>query len=170
MVLKKGKKEKLAIFPKQRTGIVARRPYDFWMDIDRPVDRLRQNFDEFFWGPGTSFLTLPDYRTPFMDVVDLGDKYEMHVEMPGIKKEGINIEVTPTMVEICAEHKETSEDKGKNWLRQERSSMDFYRCLELPEDLKTGNVEAELKDGVLTLSLPKAEPKARFETMKVKIK
>jgi HSP20 family protein len=140
------------------------------MDIDRSLDRLKQNFDEFFWGPGTSFLELPDYRTPYLDVVDLGDKYEMQVEMPGIKKEDINIEVTPTTVEICAENKETSEEKGKNWLRQERSSMDFYRCLELPEELKTGSIDAELKDGVLTLSLPKAEPKARIESTKVKVK
>lgn len=169
MQSKKGKKGKLTIIPKERKGIIARRPYDFWTDIDRPIDRLRQNFDE-FWDPETGFLALPDYRTPVMDVVDLGDKYEMHVEMPGIKKEDITIDVTPTMVEISAEHKETKEDKGKNWLRQERSSMDFYRHLELPEELKTKNVEAELKDGLLTLSLPKAEPKARFQSTKVKIK
>jgi HSP20 family protein len=170
IVSKKLKKEKLTIIPKERKGLIARRPNDFWTDIDRPIDRLRQNFDEFFWNPETNFLALPDYRTPVMDVVDLGDKYEMHVEMPGIKKEDINIDVAPNMVEICAEHKETKEDKGKNWLRQERSTMDFYRHLELPEELKTKNVEAELKDGVLTLSLPKAQPKERFQSTKVKIK
>ena len=115
-------------------------------------------------------MTSSDYRTPLMDIVDQGDKYEMHVEMPGIKKEDINIEVTPTMVEISAEHEETSENKGKNWLRQERSSTNFYRSLELPEGLKTGNVEAELKDGVLTLLLPKVEPKPKFETTKVRVK
>lgn len=170
MALRKGKKEKLAIVPKEKRGIVAQRPYDLWMDMDKLFDSFRSNFDELFWGPGTSLMSSSDFRTPVIDVVDLGDKYEMHIEMPGIKKEDINIEVTPTMVEVCAEHEETSKDKGKNWLRQERSSMDFYRCLQLPEDVKTGNVEAELKDGLLTLSLPKAEPKQKFETTKVKIK
>jgi len=111
-----------------------------------------------------------DFRTPIMDVVDLGDKFEMHIEMPGIKKEDINVEVTPTSVEICAGHEETSKKKGKNWLRQERSSMDFYRYLNLPEAIKTGNVEAELKDGVLTLLLQKAQPKPRPKTSQVKIK
>jgi HSP20 family protein len=149
---------------------MARRPYELWSNMDRLFDQFRSNFDDLFWGPETSFLTSSEFRTPLMDIMDLGDKYEMHVEMPGIKKEDINIEVTPTMVEISAEHKETSEKKGKNWLRQERSSTDFYRCLELPEELKTGNVDAELKDGVLRLSLPKAEPKPKFETKKVKIK
>jgi HSP20 family protein len=170
MALIKGKKEKLAIVPKQKTEVMVQRPYELWSDMDQLFDRLRSNFDELFWGPRADLITSSDYRTPLMDIVDLGDKYEMHVEMPGIKKEDINIEVTPTMVEISAEHEETSENKGKNWLRQERSSTNFYRSLELPEGLKTGNVEAELKDGVLTLSLPKAEPKPKFETTKVRIK
>jgi len=170
MALRKEKKEKLAVIPKEKRGTIARRPYDVWMDMDRLFDRFRSNFDELFWGPETSPMISSDYRTPVMDVVDLGDKYEMRVEMPGIKKEDVNIEVTPTMVEICAEHEETSEDKGKNWLRQERSSIGFSRCLELPEELKTGTVDAELKDGVLTLLLPKAEPKPQYEKTKVRIK
>jgi len=167
---KKRKKEKLAVIPKQRRGLRTRRPRDYWIDFERPFDRLDRYIDEFFWPPEANLMTLPDYRTPVMDVVDLGDKFEIHVEMPGIKKEEINIDVTPTAVEIRAEHKETKEDKGKNWLRQERSDMDFYRYLELPEELKIGRVEAELKDGILTLSLPKAEPKKRFESATVKIK
>jgi HSP20 family protein len=170
MAIKKGKKEKLAIVPKERAGMVTRRPHELMMDMNDFFDSFRSNFDELFWGPGESIMASPDYRMPVMDVVDLGDKYQMHVEMPGIKKEDVSIEVTPTMVEICAEHEESSEDKGKNWLRQERSSMDFYRRLELPEDVKTENVDAELKNGVLTLSLPKAKPKPTFEAKKVKIK
>lgn len=170
MPLRKDKKEKLAVIPKEKGEKMTQRPYALWSDVDQLFDRFRSSFDDLFWGPQTEFLTPVDYRTPPMDVVDLGDKYEMHVEMPGIKKEDINIEVTPTTIEICAEHMESSEKKGKNWLRQERSRTDFYRSLEFPEDLKTENVEAELKDGVLTLSLPKAEPKPMFEATKVKIK
>jgi len=170
MALKKEKKEKLAIVPKQKGKMITQKPYALWSDMDQLFDRFRSSFDELFWGPQTSFLAPSDYRTPLMDIVDLGDKYEMHVEMPGIKKEDISIEVTPTMVEIRAEHEETSENKGKNWLRQERSSTDFYRSFQVPEELKTGRVEAELKDGVLTLSLPKTEPKPKYEATKVKIK
>jgi HSP20 family molecular chaperone IbpA len=48
--------------------------------------------------------------------------------------------------------------------------MDFFRYLDLPEDIKTGNVEAELKDGVLTLQLKKVEPKPKIVSQQVKIK
>ena len=170
MSLKKGKKGKLAVIPKQKTEVTAQRPYELWSDMDHLFNQFRTNFDELFWGPRTNLMMMPEFRTPLMDIVDLGDKYEMHVEMPGVKKEDICIEVTPTMVEISAEHEEKSEDKGKNWVRQERSSMDFYRSFQVPENLKTGKIEAEFKDGILTLSLPKAEPKPKYETTKVKIK
>jgi HSP20 family protein len=170
MSIKKGKKGKLAVIPKQKTEVIAQRPYELWSDMDQLFNRLRTNVDELFWGPRTNLMTIPEYRMPLMDIVDHGDKYEMHVEMPGIKKEDINIGVTPTMVEISAEHEEKSEDKGKNWVRQERSSLDFYRSFQIPENVKTEKVEAELKDGILRLSLPKAEPKPKYETTKVKIK
>ncbi len=170
MAIRKDKKEKLAIIPKQKTEIITPRPYQLRSEMDKLFDRFRSNFDELFWEPRSDFFISPDYQTPLMDVVDQGDKYEMRVEMPGIKKEDINIEVTPTTLEISAKHKENIEEKGKNWLRQERSSMDFYRSLELPEKVKTGNVDAELKDGVLVLSLPKAEPKPKLQSTKIKIK
>jgi HSP20 family protein len=48
--------------------------------------------------------------------------------------------------------------------------MSFYRALELPEELKTDNVDAEFKDGVLTLKLPKVEPKPEYKAKKVNIK
>jgi len=48
--------------------------------------------------------------------------------------------------------------------------MSFYRCLELPEELKTDDVEAAMEDGVLKLTLPKVEPKPKYEATKVKRK
>lgn len=168
MGIRKNKKDKLAIKDKenQPTDIAPRRPYDLWIDRDRLFDSFRSSFDDLFWNPTTSMRE----RTPPMDIADLGDKYEMHVEMPGIPKDDINIELTPNNIEISAEHKEQSEDKGKNWLRRERSSTSFYRCLEVPEEIKTDNADAELKDGVLSLTLPKLEPKKKQKSRKIKIK
>ena len=173
MIIKKRKEDKLIERPiEERNEITTRRPFDLWADFDRMFDRFRKEFDELLWplsrtGP-TTIMTAN--RTPLLDIADLGDRYEMKVEMPGIPKENINIEVTSTGVEISAEHKESKEDKSKNWLRKERKSMSFYRALELPEELKTDNVDAELKDGVLTVKLPKVKPKPAHRPKKVQIK
>jgi len=173
MALIKGKKDKLAIRPtEEKQGeITPRRPYDLWTDMDQLFDQFRTNFTDLFWRPSTSLSSpFDDLRTPMMDVADLGNRYEMKVEIPGIPKENINIEVSPTNIEISAKHETEEDEKNKNWLRRERSSTSFYRSIEFPDKIKTDTVEAEFKDGILNLSLPKAEPKPEMKSTKVKIK
>lgn len=162
------KKDKIVEQPSKQEGeITTRRPYDLWADMDNLFDQFKTNFDNLFWYPHTA---LSELRTPPMDLVDHGDKYEMNIEMPGINKENINIDVTESTIEISAKQEDSTEEKGKNWLRRERSTRSFHRSLQLPEDLKTNEIEAELKDGVLTLWLPKKEPKPELKPTKVKIK
>ncbi|NOZ76087.1 MAG: Hsp20/alpha crystallin family protein, partial [Euryarchaeota archaeon] len=153
-----GRKDKPAVRTSERRGeITTRRPFELWMDLDRMFEQFRSSFDDLFWpfGRSASPVEFGDVRTPPMDVVDMGDRYEMKVEMPGISKEDIDIQVTSNGVEISARHEEEKEDKGRTWLRRERSSTGFYRSLEFPEEIRTDGVEAKLKNGVLTLSLPK---------------
>jgi HSP20 family protein len=171
---KKGKEKDSALTPFEgkRGEFIEASAYDLWTDMNRLFDRFRKKFDDLFWGPeGSGVIGIYEgTRRPPTDVIDLGDKYEMHVEMPGVPKENINIEVTPTGVEISAAHEVKEEEKGKNWLRRERRSMNYYRSLDLPDELKTEDVEAEMKNGVLTIKLPKVEPKPRYKAKKIKIK
>lgn len=170
MSIRKNKKDKLTIRNKEdENKIIPRRPYDLWTDLDQLFDQFRTNFDDIFWSPTTS-LTNISQRTPPMDIADLGDKYEMHVEMPGIPKDDINIDVTPNGIEVSADTEQTEEDKDKNWLRRERSSVRYYRSLEFPEELKTDKIDAELKDGILKISMPKVEPKPEHKPRKINIK
>ena len=173
MALRKEKKNKLAIKPTKKVDdITVRRPYDLWVDVDRMFDDFRTQFSDLLlpWSQGDELTTYAMDRVPLMDIADLGDKYEMHVEMPGIPKEDIEIEVTPNNIEICADHEESKEDKDKNWLRRERSNMSYFRSLELPEEVKSDHVDAEFKNGILTVMLPKVKPKPKHKTSKVKIK
>ena len=174
MVIRKGKENKLTVRPSEQKGEIAiRRPFDLWSEMDSIFENFRTQFDSLFWPWGQRsepIATTTIRRTPPMDIADIGDRYEMRLEMPGIPKDDINIEVTPTSIEVSAQHDESKEDKDKNWLRRERSSIGFYRSLELPEELKTDDVNAELKDGILTIKLPKVEPKPEHKPKKVQIK
>jgi HSP20 family protein len=173
MALRKGKKDKLAILPtEEKPGELApRKPYDLWTDMDQLFDQFRTNFNDLFWKPNISlFDPYNDLRTPMMDVADLGNKYEMKLEIPGIPKENISIDVSPTSIEISAKNEIKEDEETKNWLRRECCSTSFYRSVEFPEKIQTESVEAEFKDGVLNLSLPKAEPKPAIKSTKVKIK
>lgn len=173
MSIIKDRKDKLAIRPTEKKAeITERRPMmDLWSEMDQLFERFRSNFDRLFWEtPSTMLSPLYETRTPTMDVADLGNRYEMTLEIPGISKDNIDIQVTPNAVEISAKQETSEEEKKKNWIRRERSSTSFYRYLELPEELKTDGVEAEMKDGLLSIKLPKVEPKPEYKATKVKVK
>jgi HSP20 family protein len=173
MAKKEGKKGKLSVKPKKKEEmeLTERRPYDLWTDFDRMFDDFRTDIGSLFWSPLKKFpVAMSEFRTPSTDVIDHGDKFEVCTDMPGIPKNDINIEVTPNSVEISAEHQESEEEEKKNWLRRERSSMSYYRSFELPEEIKSDNVDAELKDGILTVTLPKVKPKPERKSKKINIK
>lgn len=163
------KKDKLSVkkpdmLTEREEGI----PYmhDMWSEMDYFLGQFRRNFEDLFAYPRSISVE----RAPIMDFVDLGDKYEMRFEMPGVTKDDIDIEVTPNEIEISAEQKNIEEEeKGKQWIRRE-SSTSFYRCLEFPEEIKSDDVDAKLSDGVLTILIPKVSPKLKYKSNKVKIK
>jgi HSP20 family protein len=80
------------------------------------------------------------------------------MDVPGVKKNEIQLEVTDNSLEVSAEHKEESEKKKKNYLRKERSHVSYYRTLPLSEKVVSGKVKAKLSDGVLDITLPKSKP------------
>ncbi len=173
--MKIGRKKKDEITPTEQSrkgDIVERGPDFFLSEMDHWFDQLRNDFEQLFWNPRDRYnSTLSEWsRTPAVDVADHGDKYEMQVELPGINKEDINLEVSPYGIELSAEHDETKDEKGKNWLRKERTTSSFYRCFEMPDELKTEDVKAEMNDGVLTVTLPKKTPTPKQKSKKVKIK
>jgi HSP20 family protein len=170
MAIRKNKENKMVERPK-KGEIATRRPYDIWRDMDSLFDSFRTGFDDLFWPwAGSTGQTYIEERTPPMDVVDMGDHYEMRLEVPGIPKKNIDIQVNQNGIQIKAECEDQKEEKGKNWLRRECSGTSFYRSVELPDELITDNVDAELIDGVLFLNLPKLEPKPEQKAKKVKIK
>ena len=94
-----------------------------------------------------------------MDVVDKGDTYEIKVDMPGVKKEDINVTVEGARVAISAETKTEKEEKeGDKVIHTERFAASYQRTFELPVEVTEAGAEARFEDGVLTLTLQKRTP------------
>lgn len=130
-----------------------------WTDIDRAIDNLKRDIEKSF----TSFPTITMPSFPKMpettcDVIDEGKQLRVKVDVPGVKKNEINLNVTDNSVEISAKHKEEQEEKKKNYLRKERSQVSFFRAIPLPEKVVSGKTKAKLTDGVLDITLPKIKP------------
>ena len=114
----------------------------------------------------TGLTTMPRYAADMpaveralMDVVDKGDHFEIKVDMPGVKKEDIEVSIEGSRVAIRAETRTTKEEKeGERVLHTERFAAMYARTFELPADVSEAGAEARYEDGVLTLMLPKRAP------------
>ncbi len=130
-----------------------------WTNLDRVFDNFRKDLENSIASfPSLSMPPFPKMPETRCDVVDEGNQYSVTMDVPGVKKNEIDLNVTDNSIEISAKHKEESEKKKKNYLRKERSEVSYYRTLPLSEKVVAGRVNAKLVDGVLTITLPKQKP------------
>ena len=102
---------------------------------------------------------------PRMDLKETEDAYTVKLTMPGLDKDNIDISVSDGVLTVKGETKEETENEGENgtWLVREHKHCSYYRSVRLPSEVEPEKAEAEYKNGVLNLTLPKAEeikPKA----------
>lgn len=96
--------------------------------------------------------------TPLIDIHESDSDYIVSAELPGIKKEDINVTVHDGVLTINAESKnEIKEENNGRVVRQERHFGNLVRSMRLGNDIQQDNVKAEYKDGLLKLTIPKAE-------------
>jgi HSP20 family protein len=119
-------------------------------------------FDEFFSdffnrsAQAQRQAELPSVARARMDVIDKGDRYEVHVDLPGVKKEDIHVNVEGARISIAAETKtERNVANGERVLHTERFAASYARSFELPAEVTEDGAEARFENGVLTLALPR---------------
>jgi len=88
------------------------------------------------------------------DVTDTGDAYKPEAELPGMKKEDIAIDIENDCLTITAERSFEDEDKKKNYVKRERFYGSYSRSFDV-SGVNVEGIEAEYKDGILTLNMPK---------------
>jgi len=137
-----------------------------WTGTDvfkREMDRL---FDRFFEPRWDEFELVGEWA-PKVDVVETKDAVVVKAEMPGMEQKDINVELENQVLTIKGEKHQEKEEKGERFHRTERSWGAFSRTFRLPAAVEGGKVNATFKNGVLTVTLPKA-PTARGTTIPVK--
>lgn len=116
-------------------------------------------FDDLFRGFFVRPVELgnqPQAPTIKMDVKEEADAYQVHAELPGVRKEDIHVSIDGSQVSISAEVKQEKEIKeGERLLRSERYFGKVARSFQLAQDIDDGKASAKFSDGVLELTLPK---------------
>jgi HSP20 family protein len=127
-----------------------------------PLGRLFEDFWSRFGPTDTERMLVPA-----VDVSDLDDAYDVTVELPGMKKEEVKIELENGVLAISGEKKEEREEKKRNYYRSERRFGSFYRSIPLAVEVDLEKSEAKFDAGILTIHLPKVE-KARPKNIKIR--
>jgi HSP20 family protein len=100
-----------------------------------------------------------NYFAPESDASATNDYYEINVELPGISQENIDVSVHDHVLTVKGEKKVEREEKGKTYFFSERAYGTFLRSFRLPPDSVGDEIEANFKDGLLTIRVPKSGPK-----------
>ncbi|MDP3981408.1 MAG: Hsp20/alpha crystallin family protein [Chlamydiota bacterium] len=119
---------------------------DFHNEVDRAFNRSVFTRDGLTGGFG-----------PLVDIREESDHYILHSDLPGLKKENINISLQANALTLSGERKLEKEEKEKGYYYAERSYGSFSRRIEFPTDIDSTKVKATYSDGVLELILPKVE-------------
>jgi len=101
---------------------------------------------------------------PKVNVYEYDDKVGIVAEIPGLNKKQLNVEVEDGVLTISGDKHSTFEDEGAKVLRRELKQSSFKRSFELGEQLDGENIDANFKDGVLSVSIPKIEPEKPKKT------
>jgi HSP20 family protein len=128
-----------------------------WSSSDRLAslrDEMNRLFD-FSWPSRDTGLF--SGWSPALDVLDEKDNLVVKVELPGLKKEEINLSLHDGVLTVSGERKNEVEKKEGETFRSERYFGKFQRSITLPAAVDSGKVNASYKDGILTVELPKAE-------------
>jgi len=106
---------------------------------------------------------------PLTDIIEDKDNYVLKLDLPGISKNDVKISYSDGQLMISGERKQEKESKDSKYHRVERSYGKYYRSFTLPQKIQEDKIDAEFKDGQLTITVPKSE-KAKPKELDIKIK
>ena len=159
---------------KKETRLIpsGRDPFGVLQDLTSEMQRF---FDDTMWPA----FTWPALRsrpasevaawTPRIEVFEKDNRLVTRIDLPGLKKDEIKVEVVDGYLTISGERKREAEEKKENFYRCEREYGSFYRSVPLPDGVKLDDVKASFADGVLEVSAPlPAQAQQAAKTIEIK--
>jgi len=152
--------EKKELVKTETRPMLSMRDFDRWFE-----DALPRPFTPFF--PRLR-VGIEEELMPEVDMFESNGDLVLKAELPGMKKEDIEVTLTDGSITISGEKKKEDEVKKKDYYKLERSYGSFCRTFSLPTDVKGDQVKSTFKDGILEVRMPKSEA-AKSKEVKVKV-
>lgn len=144
------------MFNRKSTALV---PGGVFVDPFTWLGRMTEEFDRMFEESGWPALRTRSRTaawSPSLDVFEKGNRLIARVDLPGMKRDDVKVEVADGRLIISGERKVETEEKKENFYRCEREYGSFYRAIPLPEGAKEDEVKAIFENGVLEITVPLA--------------
>ena len=135
---------------------------DVFAELERFFGRMSRRFDDASdtWGAqGPLAPWAPRGESLALDLVDRGDEFVVSVDLPGFERDDVDVRIAGTALRIGAKREETLDEDADRYLRHERRRDSTERSLRLPEAVDETAATAAMHNGVLTVTLPKLEPR-----------
>jgi len=132
-------------------------PTNTLRDLQREVDDI---FDRFF-DRGSREQSTSAVWSPRTDLIETDTSYRIRLDLPGMTKEDININLQNNTLTVRGERQSERTNEDDEHVRVERTFGTFHRTFRLPDAVDAENIEAAYEDGVLTINVPKTEESTR---------
>ncbi len=135
------------------TNLIRFSPHTEMRHLQREIDSLFENIFPVRNSDNTDSVAW----SPRVDLSETEDAYIVHADVPGMKKDEIEINYQDGTLTVSGERRMEETQEDKKFVRVERSYGRFYRAFTLPQTVRTQDITADFEDGVLTIVVPKAE-------------
>ncbi|EGK86410.1 heat shock protein Hsp20 [Microcoleus vaginatus FGP-2] len=139
----------------------------YWQPFTE-IETIREQLDKVFDQRATTRDNSEATWMPALELADAGDNFVLKAQLPGIDPKDIDVQVTREAISISGERRYENTDEKPRYVRSEFRYGKFHRVLPLPAHIENDSVQAEYKDGILTLTLPKVT-EARNKVVKINL-
>lgn len=148
-------------------SLVRWEPFRDLMGLRRTVDQMVDDVFDRPWGLFDGRRLLAEHVP--IDVYQTDNEFIVKAALPGVKPENVDLTITGSTLTIKGETKEEQEVKEESYLHREHRYGAFSRTIALPGQLNTDGAEASFENGIMTVTIPKAE-EAKSKSIRVSIK
>lgn len=155
---------------KQQSGLArtSQDPFTLLRQMTSELDRVFDDWPSLGWPAFARRASRAESWSPKIEVFEKDNRLVTRVDLPGMKKEDVTVEVTNGQLTLAGERKRETDEKKDNFYRSEREYGSFYRAVPLPDGVKFDDVKASFADGVLEVSVPlPAKPKETVTKVKI---
>lgn len=126
-------------------------------------------FNDSLFSKGLQLEGIQFGKLPATNIKENDKEYIIELAAPGLEKKDFQVEITNNTLEIKVEKENTNEEKGEQFMRREYSYNAFCRSFDLPESVNADIIDANYKDGILNIHIPKLAEEPKKTTKKITI-